>query len=114
MIDKIAKEEMPVGTRLLVNLELWVIITILNMADFWASRIAFSRGAYESNPLMDKLIAHYGIDGLLVWKMLFMTTLLFGVVAVPKRWFTYALLGVALVYGVLFGWHAWGLGRFEW
>lgn len=46
----------------------FVVLAILNFFDIWATREFLALGGEEANPLVAWIIAHYGIEGVAIFK----------------------------------------------
>lgn len=62
------------GVRL--NALLWTLLLAANLVDVLASRQAFGIGVGELNPIVELLLLEYGMAGVIVPKLFWMTVLL--------------------------------------
>jgi hypothetical protein len=91
-----------------LNLYLWVFLVVTNIVDVLSSRRAFESGITELNPVVDLVLADYGILGVVLLKSFWLVGLMF-LLPYIRGW-TQFLLGLAcLAYFAVAVLHIWML-----
>lgn len=80
-----------------LNRYLWALLAVTNLVDVLASRRAFGLGIGELNPFIESLLARYGLVGLGMLKLFWISVLL---ILLPyiRGWLHQLLMLACLVY----------------
>lgn len=84
---------------------LYVVLCLLNLADFYLTSRILTHGGFEDNPLQAYMIDAYGHIGILYTKVPLLVVLGLLLVSSPyKAWITSTLMTANIIYAIVLVW----------